>query len=69
MGLMQISATSKDLKDKRVIIFITLYISLLCTQTPAENELILEIDWSFISSFSPVRLDAVSSMVQFDGVL
>lgn len=59
MGLVQISATNKDLKDNRVIIFIISYLSLLCTQTPAENEQILENDWSFTSSFSPVGLDAV----------
>lgn len=69
MGLMQISATMKDLKDKTVIIFIISYLSLLCTQISAENEQILENDWSFTSSFSPVGLDVVPWMVQFNGVL
>lgn len=65
---MQISATMKDLKDETVMIFITSFLRLLCTQISAENEQILENDWSFTSSLSPVGLDVVPLMVQFNGV-
>lgn len=65
---MQISATMKDLKDETVMIFIISFLRLLCTQISAENEQILENDWSFTSSLSPVGLDVVPLMVQFNGV-